>query len=122
MRRTDHPLKHQRLGRQTSVTSLYFGPSGANRKAYIYPYLAHAVHDKVKGRLGADADNNVALVRAAVLQFVQDWKPANAARGMSCPTTIWPTSPAVCHFAPAICWAPDGKARHRPWPRNEHHE
>ncbi len=151
MRRTDHPLEHQSLSRQTSITSLHFGPSGATRKAYIqaslhaeelpgmlvahhlrqllddaerqgrltgavvlvpvanpiglaqrvdhrpmgrfdldssenfnrnYPDLATAVHDKVKGRLGTDPNDNVALVRAAVLQYVQDWKPANAVQSL----------------------------------------
>jgi len=152
MRRTDHPLEHQSLGRHTSITSLHFGASAAGgKKAYIqaslhaeelpgmlaahhlrqlleqaeqqgrmtgevvlvpvanpiglaqrvdhkpmgrfdldssenfnrnYPDLANAVYDKVKGLLDADAQRNVALVRDAVRQHVQDWKPANALQSL----------------------------------------
>ena len=51
MRRTDHPLEHQSLGRQTSITSLHFGPSGAGgKKAYIQASL-HA--EELPGMLAA---------------------------------------------------------------------
>ncbi|MEO7939619.1 MAG: M14 family metallopeptidase [Burkholderiaceae bacterium] len=39
MRRTDHPLEHQSLGRQTQVSSLHFGSSGARPKVYIQASL-----------------------------------------------------------------------------------
>jgi predicted deacylase len=39
MRRIDHPLAHQSLGRQTSVTSLHFGTAGNGTKAYIQSSL-----------------------------------------------------------------------------------
>lgn len=50
MRRIDHPLEHQGLGRQTEVTSLHFGPSGAGRKAYVQASL-HA--EELPGMLAA---------------------------------------------------------------------
>ncbi len=39
MRRTDHPLELQSLGRQTHVSSLHFGVSGARPKVYIQASL-----------------------------------------------------------------------------------
>ncbi len=39
MRRIDHPLEHQSLGRQTGVSSLHFGAGGSGRKAYIQASL-----------------------------------------------------------------------------------
>ena len=39
MRRIDHLLEHQSLGRQTQVTSLHFGTAGQGPKAYIQASL-----------------------------------------------------------------------------------
>ncbi|MCZ4315416.1 M14 family metallopeptidase [Comamonadaceae bacterium G21597-S1] len=50
MRRTDHPLEHQSLGRQTQVTSLHFGHPGAGPKAYVQASL-HA--EELPGMLAA---------------------------------------------------------------------
>jgi uncharacterized protein len=50
MRRIDHPLEHQSLGRQTQVTSLHFGPSGQGPKAYVQASL-HA--EELPGMLAA---------------------------------------------------------------------
>ncbi len=51
MRRTDHPLEHQSLGRQTSITSLHFGtPVAGAKKAYIQASL-HA--EELPGMLAA---------------------------------------------------------------------
>ncbi len=151
MRRIDHPLEHQSLGRQTQVSSLHFGKAGNESKAYIqaslhaeelpgmlaafhlrallesaeqqgrmlgevvlvpvanpiglaqrldhksmgrfeldssenfnrnYPDLAAAVYDQVKNRLGADAQANTTIVRAAVRAFVAQWQPANALQSL----------------------------------------
>jgi len=50
MRRIDHLLEHQSLGRQTQVTSLHFGSPGAGPKAYIQASL-HA--EELPGMLAA---------------------------------------------------------------------
>ena len=50
MRRIDHLLEHQSLGRQTQVSSLHFGQSGAGPKAYIQASL-HA--EELPGMLAA---------------------------------------------------------------------
>ena len=50
MRRIDHPLEHQSLGRQTQVTSLHFGQPGAGPKAYVQASL-HA--EELPGMLAA---------------------------------------------------------------------
>lgn len=51
MRRIDHPLEHQSLGRQTLVTSLHFGPADTTGpKAYIQASL-HA--EELPGMLAA---------------------------------------------------------------------
>ncbi len=151
MRRIDHSLEHQSLGRQTQLSSLHFGNAGDGPKAYIqaslhaeelpgmlaafhlrallataeqqgrmrgevvlvpvanpiglaqrldhtsmgrfelgssenfnrnYPDLAAAVYDQVKNRLGADAQPNTAIVRAAVRAFVAQWQPANGLQSL----------------------------------------
>ncbi len=61
-------LDHKALGRFELGSSENF-----NRH---YPDLAAAVFERVRGRLGADAQANVACVRAAVAEFVQHWQPA----------------------------------------------
>lgn len=50
MRRIDHLLEHQSLGRQTQVSSLHFGASGARPKVYIQASL-HA--EEIPGMLAA---------------------------------------------------------------------
>lgn len=50
MRRIDHPLAHQSLGRQTLVTSLHFGAAGGVPKAYVQASL-HA--EELPGMLAA---------------------------------------------------------------------
>ncbi len=50
MRRTDHQLEHQSLGRQTQVSSLHFGSAGKGPKAYIQASL-HA--EELPGMLAA---------------------------------------------------------------------
>jgi predicted deacylase len=50
MRRIDHLLEHQSLGRQTQVSSLHFGQPGAGPKAYIQASL-HA--EELPGMLAA---------------------------------------------------------------------
>ena len=50
MRRIDHLLEHQSLGRQTQVSSLHFGPHGKGPKAYIQASL-HA--EELPGMLAA---------------------------------------------------------------------
>jgi len=151
MRRFDHSLEHQSLGRQTLVSSLHFGSAGLGPKAYIqaslhaeelpgmlvafhlrallesaeqlgrvrgevvlvpvanpiglaqrldhknmgrfelgssenfnrnYPDLAAVVHDQVKHQLGAHAQANTAIVRAAVREYVAQWQPANGLQSL----------------------------------------
>jgi uncharacterized protein len=50
MRRIDHDLEHQSLGRHTQVTSLHFGPAGQGPKAYVQASL-HA--EELPGMLAA---------------------------------------------------------------------
>ncbi len=50
MRRIDHPLAHQGLGRQTLITSLHFGLGGGGPKAYVQASL-HA--EELPGMLAA---------------------------------------------------------------------
>ena len=50
MRRIDHSLEHQSLGRETRVTSLHFGSSGVGAKAYVQASL-HA--EELPGMLAA---------------------------------------------------------------------
>lgn len=47
-----------------------------------YPDLAEAVWDEVRGRLGADAAANVALVHAAVGAWLQAWQPGTELQSM----------------------------------------
>ncbi len=67
-------LDHKSMGRFELGSSENF-----NRN---YPDLAAAVHGAVKGQLGADADRNIAIVRAAVRAHVAQWKPANALQSL----------------------------------------
>lgn len=60
-------LDHKAMGRFEFDTSQNF-----NRH---YPDLADAVFDAVRDRLGPDAQANVALVRAEVTRWLNDWRP-----------------------------------------------
>lgn len=67
-------LDHKSMGRFELGSSENF-----NRN---YPDLAAAVYAAVKGQLGADADRNIAIVRAAVRAHVAQWQPANALQSL----------------------------------------
>ncbi len=61
-------LDHKAMGRFELATSENF-----NRH---YPDFCAAVLPKLRGRLGADAAQNVAAVRQAVADYLQAWQPA----------------------------------------------
>lgn len=67
-------LDHKPMGRFELGSSENF-----NRN---FPDLASAVFASVQGRLGADAQKNVALVRAAVARHLQDWRPGTALQSL----------------------------------------
>lgn len=67
-------LDHRAMGRFELGSSENF-----NRN---YPDLASAVLASVRGRLGADATANVALVRAAVQGHLDAWQPANSLQSL----------------------------------------
>ena len=61
-------LDHKPMGRFEFGSSENF-----NRN---YPDLASAVYPRIHGRLGQDAQSNVALVREAVAAYLTEWQPA----------------------------------------------
>ncbi len=67
-------LDHKPMGRFELGSSENF-----NRN---YPDLAAAVFPHVHGRLGADAQINVALVRDAVSRYLKDWQPNTALQSL----------------------------------------
>jgi predicted deacylase len=67
-------VDHQVQGRFELATSENF-----NRH---YPDLAAAIWPQIDGQLGADAQANVALVRAAMLQWLEKWQPATELESM----------------------------------------
>lgn len=74
MRRIDHLLEHQSLGRFELGSSENF-----NRN---YPDLAAAIYPQVKDLLGSDGTRNVAIVRDALRAHVALWQPANALQSL----------------------------------------